>query len=137
MPESDNNKAVVTRFFDALSRNAIDEAFALVSDSVSWWVPGTLPFSGTKTKAQYLQVVGAIQRGFPAGLALKVSSHLAEGDRVAAEVESLGHHVNGKTYNNKYHFLIRLENGRFVEVKEYMDTQHLHDLISPAAPAVR
>ena len=124
------NKAVVTHFFEALSRNAIVEAFALVSDSVSWWVPGTLPFSGTKTKEQYLQVVGAIQKGFPAGLNLKLLNLVAEGDRVAAEVESLGQHANGKTYNNKYHFLIRLKNGQFVEVKEYMDTLHLHDLIS-------
>jgi hypothetical protein len=39
----------------------IDPAFALVSDDVSWWVPGDLPFSGTKTKEQYMQVVGSIQ----------------------------------------------------------------------------
>ncbi len=132
MSES-KNKIVVTHFFEALSRNAVDEAFALVSDSASWWVPGTLPFSGTKTKAQYLQVVGAIQKGFPTGLNLKVTGLLAEDDSVAAEVESLGQHINGRTYNNKYHFLIRLKNEQFVEVKEYMDTLHLYDLISVKA----
>jgi hypothetical protein len=34
-----------------------------MSDDVKWWVPGDLPFSGTKTKAEYLQIVGSIQRG--------------------------------------------------------------------------
>lgn len=126
----DSNKRVVTRFFEAFSRGAIDEAFALVSDSATWWVPGTLPFSGTKTKAQYLQVVGAIRTGFPSGLSLKVVGLTAEGDRVATEVESLGTHANGKTYNNKYHFLIRLTDEKFVQVKEYMDTLHLSELIS-------
>ena len=126
----DANKQAVQRFFDAFSRGAIDEAFALVDDSVAWWVPGTLPFSGTKTKAQYMQVVGAIGKGFPSGLSLKVTALTAEGDRVAAEVESLGAHTNGKTYRNKYHFLIILKDGKFVHVKEYMDTLHLHDLIS-------
>lgn len=123
------NKALVARFFDAMTRNAVDEAFSMVADSVSWWVPGTLPFSGTKSKSQYLQVVGAIQRGFPKGVAFTVTGMVAEGDFVAAEVESLGQHANGKTYANRYHFLIQVRDGQFVQVKEYMDTLHLHDLI--------
>ena len=48
---------------------------------------------------------------------------------LAAEVESFGKHVNGKSYNYKYHFLIVLKDGKFKEVKEYMDTLHLHDLL--------
>ena len=130
---TDRNKQIVTHFFDAFSRGDIDEAFASMSDSATWWVPGTLPFSGTKTKAQYLQIVGTGRNGFPAGIRFEVKRLLAEGDSVAAEVESLGQHRNGKTYNNKYHFLIRLKDGKFVEVKEYMDTLHLHDLISTRA----
>jgi hypothetical protein len=114
----EDNKCIVAHFFDAFSRGAIDEAFALMSDSATWWVPGTLPFSGTKSKAQYLQIVALSQKGFPSGVNFKVISLLAEDDRVAAEVESLGQHTNGKSYNNKYHFLFRLKDGRFVEVKE-------------------
>jgi ketosteroid isomerase-like protein len=94
-------------------------------------VPGTPPFSGTKTKAQYLQVVSAIRIGFPTGLSLKVVGPTAEGDRVAAEVESLGTHTSGRIYKNKYHFLIVLKDGKFVQVKEYMDTLHLYDLMFP------
>jgi hypothetical protein len=129
MPAAEDNKALVRRFFELFSQGKTDDAFTLVSDQVSWWVPGTLPFSGTKTKAQYLQVVGAIRSGFPAGVRFTVDSMTAEGDRVAAEVESQGLHANGRTYNNRYHFLIRVKNGLFVEVKEYMDTLHLHQLI--------
>ena len=97
----------------------------------SWWVAGELPFSGTKTKAEYLQVVAAIKSGFPKGLHLTVLSMVAEGDMVAAEVASEGEHVNGRSYRNKYHFLIKVKNGQMVEVKEYMDTQHLYQLIQP------
>ena len=125
------NKDVVTSFFKDFSAGNIDNAFALVSDDASWWVPGDLPFSGTKTKAEYLQVVGAIKAGFPNGLELKVTSMLAEGNKVAVEVASYGEHVNGKTYTNKYHFLITIEDGKLVNVKEYMDTLHLYQLIQP------
>ena len=125
------NKHVVTDFFEYFSRGEIDSAFALVRDDVSWWVAGDLPFSGTKTKGEYMQVVGNIQRGFPGGLQLEPTSMIAENDRVAVEVESHGEHVNGRSYANHYHFLITLEDGRMKEVKEYMDTLHLFRLIRP------
>jgi len=123
------NKEIVSRFFEEFSKGHIESAFSLVSDDVQWWVAGTLPFSGTKSKQEYMQVVGAIKNGFPDGLKLEVQSMIGEGSQVAAEVESDGNHANGKKYNNQYHFLITIENGQMVEVKEYMDTLHLYQLI--------
>ena len=32
-------------------------------------------------------------------------------------------HASGKPYNNKYHFLLTIKNGKILELKEYMDTQ--------------
>ncbi len=125
------NKQVVTDFFKHFSAGDIDPAFAMVSDDATWWVPGDLPFSGTKSKAEYLQVVGAIQTGFPDGLELKLTSMIAEGDTVAAEVASNGDHANGRKYTNKYHFLITIKDGKIIAVKEYMDTLHLYQLIQP------
>jgi hypothetical protein len=65
------NKKLLKTFFQHFSTGELDQAFVLVSDYVSWWVPGDLPFSGTKTKAQYMQVVGRIQQGFRDGMAEK------------------------------------------------------------------
>ena len=56
---------------------------------------------------------------------------IAEGNKVAVEFASYGDHVSGKTYTNAYHFLIIIEDRKLVEVKEYMDTLHLHQLLSP------
>ena len=49
-------------FFKKFSDGEMDDAFSNVSDAAVWWVPGDLPFSGTKSKEEYLQVVGAIIR---------------------------------------------------------------------------
>ena len=125
------NKEVVSDFFERFSEGEIDAAFEMVSDDVGWWVPGDLPFSGTKTKTEYLQVVAAIQTGFPGGLQLNPTSMIAEGNKVAVEVASYGDHVSGKTYTNKYHFLITIKDHKLVDVKEYMDTLHLHQLLAP------
>jgi len=124
-------KETVSTFFTHFSAGEIDTAFELVADNATWWVPGDLPFSGTKSKSEYLQVVAAIQSGFPDGLSLVVTSIIAEDSTVAAEVASNGLHANGKTYSNKYHFLITVEGGKMVTIKEYMDTLHLFQLIQP------
>lgn len=125
------NKPLVQSFFDSLSAGDQEAAFALVDDDASWWVPGNLPYSGTKTKAEYRAIARSIQAAFPTGFFLTVLSMIEENDTVAAEVESHGVRFNGRMYNNKYHFLFRIQNGKFVLVKEYMDTQHLADLIAP------
>lgn len=126
-----NMKQIVNRFFELISEGDTSSAFELVDDHVIWWIPGDLPFSGNKTKQEYLQVVSAIKNGFPTGFKLVVTSSISEGNKVAAEVESAGTHLSGKSYNNKYHFLFEIENGKIISVKEYMDTLHLYQLLQP------
>jgi hypothetical protein len=55
---------------------------------------------------------------------------IAEGNQVAVEVASFEKHVNGKTYTNKFHFLITIEEGKMVDVQEYM-APHLFQFIQP------
>ncbi|WP_154214353.1 nuclear transport factor 2 family protein [Bacillus cereus] len=54
---------------------------------------------------------------------------IAENDTVVVEAESYGEHTNGKLYRNKYHFLFKLDLGKIILVKEYMDTLHLKELL--------
>jgi hypothetical protein len=65
--------------FDDVTAGTSDEAFARVADDVAWWIPGTLPFSGTTTKFEYMQIVARIQGGFPSGFALLPGEATAEG----------------------------------------------------------
>lgn len=126
---TEQNKKVVTEFFNLFSAGKAKEAFALVAPDVKWWVPESLSFGGTFDKMGYLTKVLPQFVGFQGGMKLSVKSLIAEGDVIAAEVESYGVHTCGNpepfVYNNKYHFRIVLKNGLFAEVKEYMDTHHL------------
>lgn len=130
-PKVENNKQIVTDFFDLVSEGKTDNAFELIDNNVNWWIPGDLPFSGNKTKKGYMQVINAIKTGFPTGFKLSVISSIAEGNKVAAEVESFGNHANGRVYENKYHFLFEIKDGKIKKVKEYMDTLHLYQLLQP------
>ncbi|GAB4061058.1 hypothetical protein GCM10028775_79230 [Catellatospora paridis] len=126
---TDRNKQTVTTFFENLSAGSVEQALATLTPDATWWAPGDLPVSGTKTKDQYQSALAAIGTEFPAGLTYTIQGLIAEGDQVAAEVVSTGTHLAGKSYHNDHHFLFTVRNGQIVAVNEYMDTKHLHDLI--------
>jgi ketosteroid isomerase-like protein len=88
-----------------------------------------MPISGTYGVDQVAAASRGVLTVFPNGLRFTIHAMTAEGDRVAIEAESLGQHVSGKTYNNKYHFLLRARGGKIVEWREYMDTMHANDVL--------
>ena len=123
------NKDIARRFFDALSRADSGAIAAMYAEDAVLWTAGSLPFSGTSSKAQAIQGMDAIMSVFPEGLKFTIKEMTAEGERVAIEAESSGRHVTGKLYNNQYHFLMRVRDGKVVEFKEYMDTMHAHEVL--------
>ena len=68
----------------------------------------------------------------PNGLAITIKGLTAEGDRVAVEAESYGELVNGKVYNNEYHFMIEMSGGKISAVREYLDTIHAKEILVAA-----
>jgi hypothetical protein len=66
-------------------------------------------------------MVGALKNG----LRMTPTGMVAEGDRVAVEAESYGELANGRVYDQRYHFLMTIRDGRIAEVREYLDTQHV------------
>ncbi|MEE3327583.1 MAG: nuclear transport factor 2 family protein [Myxococcota bacterium] len=126
---TDENKKFARAFIDAISRGdaqAIQDAYA--EDGSSWTI-GSMPISGRFSKAEIAQTASSVLDVFPEGLTFTVHSMTAEDDRVAIEAESKGIHVSGKEYNNLYHFLMRVRDGKIVEWKEYMDTMHANDVL--------
>ena len=126
----EENKKVAQRFLDALSRGDwqfVEDAYA---DDVIIWTPGSMPFSGTHTKAEVADVKSWLTGVFPDGLKFTVKAMTAEGDRVAVEAESYGKHVSGKIYHNQYHFLMVIRDGKICELKEYMDTMHANEVLA-------
>ena len=61
---------------------------------------------------------------------MTILSTTAEDDRVAIEAESHGRLVDGRPYENQYHFLLRFDaDGRVVEFKEYFDTLYVFETL--------
>ncbi|MGW8202232.1 nuclear transport factor 2 family protein [Sphingomonas bisphenolicum] len=124
----DSNKALVQDLMARLSSGDIEGALGLLADDGRWWVggkPDLFSLAGCKSKADMRDILNGLIGPMPHGLKMTVHSMIAEGDRVAAEVESYGEAGNGRLYNNHYHFLFIVQAGKFLEVKEYLDTLHV------------
>src|SRR3546814_20342561 len=62
---------------------------------------------------------------------------IGEGDDVAVEAETDSEMLNGRRYNNRYHFVFRLRDGKFCEVREYSCShlaQNCFNAIEPDEP---
>lgn len=125
----EENKKIVLGFFENFSSGKAEAALAAMADTATWWVAGNFPLSGTKTKKEFTELLKGIGTVMPEGLKLTPKGITAEGDRVAVEAESYGKHANGKIYNNQYHFLIEVRNGKIQAVREYLDTIHANDVL--------
>ena len=129
---AEDNKKIVLNFFENFSSGKAADALGLMSINATWTVmgrPETFALAGTKTKAEFTQLLQGIGAVMPKGLRLTPKGITAEGDRVAVEAESYGEHANGKVYNNQYHFLIEVRDGKIQAVREYLDTIHAKDVL--------
>ena len=129
MSDLEDNKRTVRRYFELLTRNDIAGLLDIYDDAMRLFVPGNNCTSGTYDKNQLVEMARMVGSAFPQGLELTVLGMIAEGDKVAAQVESRGTHISGKPYNNQYHFLITVRDGKIVENREYMDTELVTEVI--------
>lgn len=123
------NKELARQFFARLSAGDVDGLVALYADTCTCWVAGTLPFSGRHPRERLPELIRGVGVMFPEGLRFDVRSMTAEGDRVCAEAESFGRHVSGQVYNQLYHYLFVIRDGKIEEIKEYFDTVHAQEVL--------
>jgi ketosteroid isomerase-like protein len=143
MDERQRNLVLARQFMDADDRNDSVAIANMYAEDGIHIVTGTTAISGVYTKQQMLAAAGGIFAPFPDGLRMKVHSMIADGDRVAVEVESHGRHVSGEVYNQHYFWMLRFRDGEIVESKEYLDTELVtqvlcrQQLTAPAQPFTR
>ncbi|MDA9916856.1 nuclear transport factor 2 family protein [Gammaproteobacteria bacterium] len=119
---SDQNKTITKEFFEALSTGS-DQYLDFYTDESIIWTAGNNAIGGTRTKKEVVSFAQNILSAFPTGITFNIKGMTAEEERVAVEISGEAMHASGETYNNQYHFLLRIKDGKILELKEYMDTQ--------------
>ena len=128
---SECNNATAREFFARFSASDIEGALALMTDDATWLIPGKpdrMPTAGLYSRERISKLFYTMLKQLESGLQLTVKNMVAEDDRVALEAESSGDLKNGRRYRQHYHFLIEFRDGRISAVREYLDTQHAHDV---------
>ncbi len=128
----EGNKQAVTRFCAGFGEADIDGVLDMMTDDATWRVmgkPHLYSGAGIKTKAKMESIWRDMYAGFAEPLRMDVVDMVAEGDRVAAECRCHAVTRDGKVYQNDYHILFRLRDGRIAEVREYTDLMHAQEVL--------
>ena len=121
----------VRTLFANLENGRTDVFFDHVAVDVNWTVMGTHPLAGTyHTKADFrAHTFARLNKLLKEGVVLRVINLLVDGDTAAVEMESLSTALNGKPFHNTYCWVARFSNGTIVEVRAYVDSALVQQLI--------
>ncbi len=125
------NKQTVRQFLECFNTNNVSGVLGMMTDDVIWWIAGKpeqLPAAGNYDKQQATQLLHNMSSQLPNGVKMTVKNLIAENDQVAAEVEGYGELANGRVYQQQYHFLLTVRDGKISGIKEYLDTQHVYSV---------
>jgi ketosteroid isomerase-like protein len=121
----DENKKLIQDSFAAWARGDGLAFFNLLADDAPWTVIGNCPISGTYRGRQRL-VEDALRpqreklSGPPTPTVINL---IAEGDTVVIEWVGKGTTKSGAPYNNRYCYVVQMENGRIRRGTAYLDTE--------------
>lgn len=126
-----DSKQIAHDLFARFTAADLDGVLDLMTDDVTWRIPGNpelIPTAGDYDRKRLRRLFDRMYSQLTDGLQMTVIDSIADGDRVAVEVESRGDLRNGRQYRQKYHFAITIRDGKIARVHEYLDTMHVHDV---------
>jgi len=119
----EDNKRVVLAYIRSMETGSPEPG--LLAEDVTWW----LPRLGAIEPARLAKVMALARPRLASGVSMSVDHVTAEGDRVAVEARGHARTVDGKDYDNVYHFLFLLRGGKIVEIHEHADSAYAHRIL--------
>ena len=128
--ETASTRAIVERYFSAVSSGDFATIEALLAADVRFWVPPSLPdgviFDGREA------VLRLFRESIPlydadAGMDIRVRTMTVEAGRAAVEIEIRGKAAwDKRPYHNHYHFLFEVERDQIIAIREHMDSLYAY-----------
>jgi uncharacterized protein len=128
MSSPEENKKIVTHWFDAIMDNRGAEAMALHADSCRFFIAGDMPYGGWMDKKGFMGQTSVLKLAGP--ITMRIGHVVADGDQVWVEAQSDAALRNGNQYNNNYVFMFTVRDGSIVEYKEFVDTLHVYRVLA-------
>jgi len=131
--------AQVRQLFAYLEGGDADDFFARVADDVSWTVMGTHPLAGEyhSKSAFRASTFARLNRVLREGMLLRVTHVIVHGEWAVVELEALSTALNGTPFANRYCWVCRFADDTIVEVRAYLDSALVAQLIAENEPPHR
>ncbi|RYF36936.1 MAG: nuclear transport factor 2 family protein [Comamonadaceae bacterium] len=125
----EDNRRVALAFFERYDAGDMPGVLDLMAADITYWLagkPGSNATSGARSKAEMADIFRRMEAALNGRLRMAVKGTVAEGDRVAVEAASRGELRNGRVYEQEYHVLFTVRDGKIAAAREYMDTAHVN-----------
>lgn len=122
---------LVRRIFAHLESGSGDAFFSHVADDVDWTVQGTHPLAGRYRSKQdfHAHTFARLNRILPGGTQRQVQAVFTDGDWAIVELRSHATAADGMRFDNRYCWVMRFAGDTIVEVRAYLDSALVQELI--------
>jgi uncharacterized protein len=118
----EDNKRLAREYLLALGEMRLDDARRLMHEKCMCELPTVTLKPNVFDREGMLTFIFAVQKVIPDGIRFEFKEMTAEENRVSVIVNGYSTTVEGKDYNNRYHFLLTLEEGKITRHLEYFDS---------------
>jgi ketosteroid isomerase-like protein len=127
------NKLIMQAVMDALAEGDGRPFVAAMADDFTWIMEGTTPWSGRfeGKSAVRKQVLDPLFAQFATPYRNRAERIIAEDDNVVILCRGEVRTRAGKDYNNSYCYVIRMQGGKMIELREYFDTALVEAALDP------
>lgn len=117
----ENNKKLIETYFSTVESLDEQKIASLLSEDFLFESMLKKPeiFNFSWGRSHFSAAAKAMSARMKAPLKFWIVDMIGEGDKVAVQAESMGEMLSGKIYNNAYHFLFTIHDGKITHVKEY------------------
>jgi uncharacterized protein len=133
MTAHDSPADVHAEWWRRLNAGDLEGMSELYSDDYRSWSPGR----GYTTKAETIEFARFFRTLLVDWFTFEEPIVTMEGNRVCTATASHADLKNGNVYNNHYHFLQIIEDGKILETREYNDSMHVFEVVGPELEAHR
>jgi len=127
----ESNKDVAIRWLNSVAHGDGEALKALSTEDIVHEIMGTSAVSGELRLGDLVELAGNLFGITKNGLEFTILNVTAEEDRVAVQFTGTSELLTGEPYNNTYHLLFRLRDGRVCRGWEYCDTKLVDDKLGP------
>ncbi len=119
------NKNLAQAFYDAGNRGDMDACFGFLAEDIVWTSIGSTAVSGIYSGKDNLManLLAPVFGELKAGISSVIDNMIAEGDFVMVQSRGTAETNDGRPYNNTYCHIMKILDGKIVELTEFCDTK--------------